>query len=581
MALGHIRSKQTTSGGCAYTVMPPRKRCIRIIAAVAVLGITLDLTLLRLLSFRSTVQNQYLQAVITEPPPPSTLEPFSTNTSQHAAGFPRTNHTVARREILNASLVTDDEEDDGDDMDPFAKQEPKGDRWSSPWKSHDNFGRWWRYSDSCIEIERVCRSEENKWFYYGAHTEEPNQPTIELKYVPYSYRRGVYADTRARMKVRSSSRVEAGHLKGRCSLSDVETHVVLHSQFDDMIGEFYARSLTNLFEIQNTRRYNSSASDAAEETQYYVHIPYENKAKLLDAHKLFLSGLQRQHNASRPIRWAKEAVDLLRPESDSNCECFKRVVFCGYSIYQQTEHQSTIDEKNRREHNYTLWPGKYIDSFGVDLSSMSSCRGKSDNPYACDAYSRLRYALFHNIGSQYHDIDRLIRNRRREVLASQNLIRGNYTGDTSEWTFVGLAQRSSRRSWINMPSVMNACRKEFAGSRVVLVEVNVEYTSTPSEQFLLHRSLDAMVGVHGAQMTQGILLPPGSHILELLPWVPSYARGDWVTWTSSPTPLGIVFHNTDLNHFGYKLGRCSVPLCEGVPEEKEQECFEKEGKRGW
>ncbi len=42
---------------------------------------------------------------------------------------------------------------------------------------------------------------------------------------------------------------------------------------------------------------------------------------------------------------------------------------------------------------------------------------------------------------------------------------------------------------------------------------------------------------------------------------------------SSPTPLGIIFHNTDLNHLGYSLGRDSVPLCEDVEETKEQECF--------
>mmetsp|Transcript_32200 Transcript_32200/g.61571 ORF Transcript_32200/g.61571 Transcript_32200/m.61571 type:complete len:152 (+) Transcript_32200:2438-2893(+) len=42
---------------------------------------------------------------------------------------------------------------------------------------------------------------------------------------------------------------------------------------------------------------------------------------------------------------------------------------------------------------------------------------------------------------------------------------------------------------------------------------------------------------------------------------------------SSPTPLGIIFHNTDLNHLGYSLVRDSVPLCEGEEEENEKKCF--------
>lgn len=46
--------------------------------------------------------------------------------------------------------------------------------------------------------------------------------------------------------------------------------------------------------------------------------------------------------------------------------------------------------------------------------------------------------------------------------------------------------------------------------------------------------------------------------------------------TNRPTPLGVIFHKTDLNHFGYKLDRDSVPLCHNVSRsdrELERECF--------
>ena len=107
-------------------------------------------------------------------------------------------------------------------------------------------------------------------------------------------------------------------------------------------------------------------------------------------------------------------------------------------------------------------------------------------------------------------------------------------------------------------------------------------------QLLMHRSLHAIIGVHGAQLTQGVLLPPHGKVLELLPWIPSYLQGHWVQWTNRPTPLGIIYHKTDLNHFGYKLDRYSVPLCFNIsrsddaePErDLEAECFMSRGKGG-
>ena len=52
--------------------------------------------------------------------------------------------------------------------------------------------------------------------------------------------------------------------------------------------------------------------------------------------------------------------------------------------------------------------------------------------------------------------------------------------------------------------------------------------------------------VHRAQLTQAVLLPPHAHVLELLPWIPDYIRGKWVQTKHMPTPLGVIFLNTDL-----------------------------------
>lgn len=58
-------------------------------------------------------------------------------------------------------------------------------------------------------------------------------------------------------------------------------------------------------------------------------------------------------------------------------------------------------------------------------------------------------------------------------------------------------------------------------------------------------------------------------VVHFLPY-----SGRWVTTTHKPTPLGEIFHNTDLNHVGYSLDRSSVPLCEDAGDEHaEKMCF--------
>ena len=87
---------------------------------------------------------------------------------------------------------------------------------------------------------------------------------------------------------------------------------------------------------------------------------------------------------------------------------------------------------------------------------------------------------------------------------------------------MGLTQRTTRRSWINLGDVMDACDNAFPDNnnnnnnnetkdgedpkKVICVEVNVENATSPEEQFMLHRTLDALVGVHGAQLSESVEL---------------------------------------------------------------------------
>jgi hypothetical protein len=354
--------------------------------------------------------------------------------------------------------------------------------------------------------------------------------------------------------------------------------------FQDMIGEFYSRSLMYMHRLvsmapliqqnfEQLKSLNMSNSDMEplfdhqppiEQTQYYVHITIANK-RLLDAHKLLLSGMH-QLNGIQSTRWAKSAVDLLLPENDDGCQCFQKLVFCGYDTYMQ--------QPNER---YTLWPSKNIDESGDEIDGDSACNPVSPlftmMPNECREFAKLKSHLLSNIEANYPNIDDAIAQHRRALLLSRNLIEENYNNDTKEWSIVGLAQRYSRRKWLNLANVTDACNIFFNSQNVLCIEINVEGAKSPYEQFIIHRSLDALVGVHGAQLTQAVLLPAGSHVLELLPWIPGYIQGGWTARTSRPTPLGIIFHNTDINHYGYSLNRSSVPLCKDTKPDDEKDCF--------
>lgn len=105
-----------------------------------------------------------------------------------------------------------------------------------------------------------------------------------------------------------------------------------------MVGEFYAGTLLGLHALltAKTKMHHANHSNVSsthnannatirfidqmqssnEATQFYVHIPHENK-KILDAHRLLLSGMMPHHhhyhssNNHTTTRWAKSALDLV------------------------------------------------------------------------------------------------------------------------------------------------------------------------------------------------------------------------------------------------------------------------------
>jgi hypothetical protein len=122
------------------------------------------------------------------------------------------------------------------------------------------------------------------------------------------------------------------------------------------------------------------------------------------------------------------------------------------------------------------------------------------------------------------------------ILNEMGLVSNNTIDAEDGWKFVGFARRKSRRLWLNIGDVMSMCTEKFKEHKVACVIVDVEEAGSPEEQLITHRSLNVLIGVHGAQLTQGFLLPTHGYILELLPWISSYTGGGWTASTGAPTP---------------------------------------------
>jgi len=526
------------------------------------------------------------------------------------------------------------------------------------------------------EIEKYMTGL-HKWFYYDGRIskqeskDEENrqlfQPSMTLKFQPYKYDKGTHAETRVSIEVKSPSSLkldggDAGvsipahetafdlskfHVLGNdsfsfgenaddkhrntiCRVSPTPTHIVVQSVFNDMIGEFYTRSLMKLYQLM------SKTADAAEGTktgtassgvaeknrvvppweqdiQFYVHLAFSNK-KMLDAHKLLLSSLL----TSPESKDVKSFLDLFEEKerdvtsqtgNDAECQCYEKMVFCGYDVYTQDgdgdssddgddndveneakssredeidenlelssvdddevetddgieagdeDNEEDGDEENNVERNdghfdnsgdpdsnderllgeaafnsktlpienvkYTLWSGAAIDA-GPERRECALPTKVGQ----CQDWGRLRDFLLSNIVRHYPSIKDDFVSDRRIALIGKGFVDESYQGDTKEWKIVGLTQRTYRRTWLNLSEVIDVCDElhNVSQHKVACIEVNVEKTKSPLEQLLLHGNLDGLIGVHGAQMTQAILLPRNAHVLELLPWIPNYARGLW------------------------------------------------------
>eukprot|EP00956_Cyclotella_meneghiniana_P011732 scaffold16511_cov67-Cyclotella_meneghiniana.AAC.6 len=124
----------------------------------------------------------------------------------------------------------------------LAPQRRNGTRYNSPIKYQDNGDHWWTYTDSCFAVDHICRISRNRWFYFQNSSIDDEslrtnakgrwQPSFELKYMPYSYRRGLFANTLMQMSTSSSHQISWEEISDLCIIDAVHYHIVLQSLFN-------------------------------------------------------------------------------------------------------------------------------------------------------------------------------------------------------------------------------------------------------------------------------------------------------------------------------------------------------------
>ena len=104
---------------------------------------------------------------------------------------------------------------------------------------------------------------------------------------------------------------------------------------------------------------------------------------------------------------------------------------------------------------YTLWSAGKLDKLSnLDTGACGRAAGSKGIEYECRSWSELRNFLSSNFYKHYPTLERDLVTRRRELLLGKGAIDEGYRGDTKEFTVIGFTQRTYRRAWLNLPSIL-------------------------------------------------------------------------------------------------------------------------------
>jgi hypothetical protein len=521
--------------------------------------------------------------------------------------------------------------------------------------------------NKCFYVEQLCHASQ-VWFYdprpqkQKRDSNDPPQPLSPLPplHQPYPLslriREESYPLYRAKnpyihqIHVQQSPQaagVVVDSSRNQCRYSPITNHMVLHSDYNDMLGEFYTRLFMGLWQIikeihhfqvkeddvdkttwlrqprqqqqqqyswdpkdpNNYRYYSTLHSESSQpwdtnflqHTQMYLHLRlHDHRSDLpppiLESHRLFMDIF-----TSNPLLHIRALLDHV-----GGCRCMKRVIFCGYKRdpkvlqqqQQQNHHHHPVNHTTPSTTTGIMVAGGVGSIFfdqmipdptplerqGMQLARQTLRHYMIDqNPLVQEFMQGVRYghlklaaASSSGAGQNHNHHQQFPYNLSLGSPALKELL--------EEWTIIGLSQRSTRRKWLDATDTMKQCNDKLNGIQIACVVVNIEDASwaNPLKHLAVHAALDGLIGIHGAQLTEAVWMPSGSLVVELLPWNhPTVSQGGWTKWVHRPTPLGIIFKETDLNHIGLPLTVDSSADHECLKDPNPNVCFTKTIQNTW
>eukprot|EP01084_Bolivina_argentea_P083729 151585_1 len=286
-------------------------------------------------------------------------------------------------------------------------------------------------------------------------------------------------------------------------------HIILSSNYNTMMGEFYLRVLTVLHWIFNYKQFMDKTS---RNYKFYVVLPERNDIFL--SHKLFLQPYTKYE--------VQQFIDLFE---HYRCKCFDRLFFCGFRQYKQPNYLKAKMEPFDRGRVM-----KRIHHFNDMINQYQSFVNRHYSNITQDVFkwkeSRLKASKVH------------------QKFGVLNV-------NVSEWRFIGLYQRKKRRTWVNLKEIIRGCNLRYNQYKIVCMEINLEHHYHAKDIIVMHRSVFILIGIHGATLADAVWMENnvGNYIIELLPT----NAPDWTSSLGMPTLTAILFWKSTYNYVGLKL----------------------------
>lgn len=333
---------------------------------------------------------------------------------------------------------------------------------------------------SCFSLDSICH-ERDQWFYRQSEELTSHQPTIAYVQHNVTSSHGyLRVESRIYFNVSAASIINADN--EICPMNPTPIHMIVQSAYNDMMGEFYSRSLVAL----NQLLHDNPIPDSSyyKDLQMYLHVIEKKKQTPLEGHRLFLGGLPNNN---------KFDSFLSMVESD-RCQCFKKLVFCGYDMESAAEYQSPNKMSSiaydKLPEQYKSKDAKVFRPVGFIRSPKTLCTrvtaGKFDlKKHTCFGYRDLRRDIYETYALKDSSLSHKIAEYRKQILYQKGIIDTNITlEEVNTWTYVGLTMRKKRRIWLNMDDSISLCDVKFRNQKVVCFPVDVEAAESPEEQVI-------------------------------------------------------------------------------------------------